>query len=289
MLTLHKACAFNRPGDSVCVQYWLPAMSYPEHDHDYHEIIFLLAGEMTHIVNGRPWFMRAGSFMALSADDRHAFEDMHGICAINLLHLPLEQLDWFQGRIAPLFQEKEPQLWHMAPACWKRVIQSINDFASEAICDGDENPLLRSARQETFLLTLVAILQHYRQAGSVALSIDERVCQALSWVNDHWQSKVEWDDLAERFSLTLRTFQRRFKRYTGMTPQQYLIALRLRHARFLMQRDVSSLRDIAEYCHFYDASHLSSYLKQHPLTSTSHAYRDNSQPTLPSRRRLQPE
>lgn len=41
-----------------------------------------------------------------------------------------------------------------------------------------------------------------------------------------------------------------------MTPQRYLIALRLRHARFLMQQGVHSLRDIAEYCHFYDASHL---------------------------------
>lgn len=285
MLTLQKARVFNRPSDHVCVQYWLPAQSYPEHDHDYNEILFLLAGEMTHIVNGRPWFMRPGSFISLRADDRHAFENMRDICAINLLHLPLEQLNWFRGSIAPLFQEPEPQVWHMSFSCWAKVVEAIDDFASDAIAGGEENPLLRSAQQETFLMTLVSSLQHYRQQTSVGLSIDERVCLALSWVEQHWQAKVEWSRLAAHFSLTLRTFQRRFKLRTGMTPQQYLIDLRLRHARFLMQSDSRSLRDIAEYCHFYDASHLSGCLKQQGLTSTARVCRGSSLPTSPSRRR----
>ncbi|HGK4672194.1 TPA: helix-turn-helix domain-containing protein [Kluyvera georgiana] len=289
MQTLQQSHVFNRPSDRVCVQYWLPGISYPEHDHDYHEILFLLSGTMTHIVNGSPWFMRAGSFMALRAEDRHAFTDMHESSAINLLHVPLGQLNWFDSRIASLFEESEPQLWHMATPGWMKVVRELNAFACAEMSDGGESGPLRSALQETFLLRLLAQLPRYCQTAYGDLSVDERVCLAMSWVDSHWQLKVEWSTLADRFSLTLRTFQRRFKQRTGMTPQQYLIALRLRHARFLMQQGVHSLRDIAEYCHFYDASHLGACLRQQALTSTSRVYRDSSPPTSPSRRKSPPE
>lgn len=285
MQTLHQSRVFNRPGDRVCVQYWLPGIAYPEHDHDYHEILFLLSGTMTHIVNGYPWFMRAGSFMALRADDRHAFTEMRETCAINLLHVPLGELNWFKSRTALLFEEPEPQLWYMAVPEWLKVVGEINAFACTEMGESNESEMLRSAQQETFLLRLLSQLPGYRQKTNAKLSVEERLCLALSWIECHWQSRVEWATLAERYSLTLRTFQRRFKQRTGMTPQQYLIALRLRHARFLMQQNVLSLRDIAEYCHFYDASHLSNCLKQQALTSTSRVYRDSSRPTLPSRRR----
>lgn len=289
MLTLQRSNFFNKPDDHVSVQYWLPYSAYPEHDHDYNEIIFILAGEATHVVNGKPWFMHPYSFMYIRAEDRHAFEDIRGVCTINLLHLPLEKLNWFHGSIAPLFLEKEPHLWHLAAPCWRKIVRDINAFACEALSMKREDALLRSARQETFLLQLVSSLSRYQKERRGELTIDERACLALSWVEQHWQSKVEWTTLAADFALSLRTFQRHVKQRTGMTPQQYLIDLRLRHARYLMRRREQSLRDIAEYCHFYDASHLSACLKQHGITSTSRVCRDSSRPTLPLRRRSPPE
>lgn len=289
MLTLQRSHFFNRPDDHVSVQYWLPHTSYPEHDHDYNEIIFILAGEVTHIVNGLPWFMRPGSFMYIRAADRHAFEDVQGLCTINLLHLPLDQLNWFRGNTAALFLENEPHLWHLAMPRWRQLLLDVNAFACDALYAENEEEVLRSARQETFLLRLVSLLSGYRLQARDELTVDDRVCLALSWVESHWQSKIDWEALAARYMLTLRTFQRRFKLQTGMAPQQYLITLRLRHARFLMQQDSHSLREIAEYCHFYDASHLSGCMRQHVLTSTAHVCRDNNQPTSPSPRRWRPE
>lgn len=95
--------------------------------------------------------------MALRAEDRHAFTDMHE-GAINLLHVPLGQLNWFDSRIASLFEESEPQLWHMATPGWMKVVRELNAFACAEMSDGGEIGPLRSALQETFLLRLLAQL-----------------------------------------------------------------------------------------------------------------------------------
>lgn len=44
----------------------------------------------------------------------------------------------------------------------------------------------------------------------------------LAWLEDHFADEVNWDAVADQFSLSLRTLHRQLKQQTGLTPQRYL-------------------------------------------------------------------
>ncbi|CAK17035.1 AraC family transcriptional regulator [Pseudomonas entomophila] len=73
----------------------------------------------------------------------------------------------------------------------------------------------------------------------IALSNSQthRVCQAIAWLNRHYQEPLRIEDLAREVNLSTSTLHHRFKAVTSMSPLQYQKQLRLQEARRLMLND----------------------------------------------------
>ncbi|MDH0649259.1 AraC family transcriptional regulator [Pseudomonas sp. GD03858] len=73
----------------------------------------------------------------------------------------------------------------------------------------------------------------------IALSNSQthRVCQAIAWLNQHYQEPLRIEDLAREVNLSTSTLHHRFKAVTSMSPLQYQKQLRLQEARRLMLND----------------------------------------------------
>lgn len=73
----------------------------------------------------------------------------------------------------------------------------------------------------------------------IALSSSQthRVCQAIAWLNRHYQEPLRIEDLAREVNLSTSTLHHRFKAVTSMSPLQYQKQLRLQEARRLMLND----------------------------------------------------
>ncbi|MDH0303530.1 MULTISPECIES: AraC family transcriptional regulator [unclassified Pseudomonas] len=73
----------------------------------------------------------------------------------------------------------------------------------------------------------------------IALSNSQthRVCQAIAWLNKHYQEPLRIEDLAREVNLSTSTLHHRFKAVTSMSPLQYQKQLRLQEARRLMLND----------------------------------------------------
>jgi transcriptional regulator GlxA family with amidase domain len=70
------------------------------------------------------------------------------------------------------------------------------------------------------------------------------------WLLDHLDHQVNLDDLARRAAMSKRTFTRRFRDETGMSPVQWLNQQRLDHARSLLERTDLAVDRIAERAGF---------------------------------------
>lgn len=81
-------------------------------------------------------------------------------------------------------------------------------------------------------------------------------------LEDHFADEVNWDAVAEQFSLSLRTLHRQLKQQTGLTPQRYLNRLRLMKARHLLRHSEASVTDIAYRCGFSDSNHFSTLFRR---------------------------
>jgi AraC family transcriptional activator FtrA len=84
--------------------------------------------------------------------------------------------------------------------------------------------------------------------------------------------------LADRAGMSMRTFQRRFEAVTGDSVGEWLLKERLRHARDLLEMQLSiSLEDIAISCGFGTLATMRHHFRKRLQTSPS-AYRRSFRP-----------
>lgn len=98
---------------------------------------------------------------------------------------------------------------------------------------------------------------------------DEEIAQAQSWIqqNAHWD--IQMSQIAKRLNMSLRTFNRRFKTATNLTPLQYTQNVRMRTAGELLHTSNLSIAEIAFRCGYQDLSHFTSLFKKYFGTTPS--------------------
>lgn len=113
---------------------------------------------------------------------------------------------------------------------------------------------------------------HAQQSGeSGDRHRDEAVIQAQEQLREQCQdSGLDLAATAAELGLTTRTFNRRFKQATGVTPGSYVLQQRIRIAKELLLRSNLSISEIAVASGFTDSSHFCCRFKhavnQTPLT-----------------------
>ena len=75
---------------------------------------------------------------------------------------------------------------------------------------------------------------------------DEKIITVQRWIEEHFEEKVNFDEVAKESGMSRRTFERRFKSATGDTPLLYLQRTRVETARRLLERQFLTFDEI---CH----------------------------------------
>lgn len=86
--------------------------------------------------------------------------------------------------------------------------------------------------------------------------MDQRVLWAIAEL-DSRLSGLHWAELARTVNLSPSRFAHVFSDETGLTPAQYLHALRMERARILLQRTFLTVKEVMAQVGLSDASHFS--------------------------------
>lgn len=92
------------------------------------------------------------------------------------------------------------------------------------------------------------------------------------FIDSHIEGTLRIDDLAGLAGLSRFHFLRCFKRATGSSPLQYVLARRVAHAQTLLATREGSIADVAYAAGFSSQSHLNAMFKRH-VGMTPGAYR----------------
>lgn len=76
-------------------------------------------------------------------------------------------------------------------------------------------------------------------------STDQRICKCLSYIHENIDQTIHLEQLADLSCLTIDHMIRIFKKETGNTPLQYIIAKKIERAQLLLLTTDKSVRDIA--------------------------------------------
>ncbi|MBQ8309482.1 MAG: helix-turn-helix transcriptional regulator [Clostridia bacterium] len=117
-------------------------------------------------------------------------------------------------------------------------------------------------------------LQHAMENRSMQ-RIDPPIEDAIGKIRHSLHNGVDLARIGEESGLSYVQFLRRFKGFTGMTPSDYIIALRLQKAKTLIADTDLRIKEIAAVCGFENEYYFSNFFKQHTALSPS-AFRQAS-------------
>lgn len=125
--------------------------------------------------------------------------------------------------------------------------------------------LLRMNLRHLFLL----MNRHLTENPSVESDVQGDIIQALGWFERHWREPISIDDYAARSRLTPYWFRQKFKAFTGTTPMQYVISLRMANAMNLMESTDYNIEQIAEAVGYDNPSYFRRLFRKHTGISPS--------------------
>jgi transcriptional regulator GlxA family with amidase domain len=73
---------------------------------------------------------------------------------------------------------------------------------------------------------------------------DSLIVKAQEWIEQHHTQTIDYEKLAERFKMSRRSLERRFKQAVGMTPLGYLQKLRVENAKQLLEEGTRNFNEI---------------------------------------------
>lgn len=260
MTVLHSVDFFSGGHCPVAIEPRAPQGAFPEHYHDdFHEIVIVEQGSGIHVFNGQSQPLCSGCVCFVRDHDRHMYEQTDNLCLTNVLYRGPEAFHFLSGlqQLLPAEQNGHyPSHWRIS----SKVLAQAHQLTAQMASPLEEGFAAQATREMQFMQLLLLL----RQGSSSAQADDHegRLRALLDWLADHYSEEIDWEALADRFALSLRTLHRQLKQQTGSTPQRYLNRLRLLEARHLLRHSDMRITDIAFQCGFGDSNHFSTLFKR---------------------------
>ena len=226
---------------------------FPEHTHDYVEVIYMCTGQTTHIVNGKQLVLEQGDLLFLSQSAAHEVcRAGEGDIAVNFIVLP----EFFSAPLSMIGEEETPLRKFLIDClCGQnsgagylyfdvsevKPIQNLLENLLWILIR--DTPNKRKMSQMTMALLLMQLLGH-----TETLTTDDHgdkvVWQVLRYVESNYIDG-SFGELTQQLHYDPSWLSREIKRKTGKTYTQLIQEKRLAQAAFLLRNTDRNVSDIA--------------------------------------------
>ena len=83
-----------------------------------------------------------------------------------------------------------------------------------------------------------------------ALSYEKRIQESIQYMNSHFEHQITTKELASEVCLSNYYYIKLFKKVTGCSPYNYLLHIRIEHAKYFLKTTQKSIKEIAFTCGF---------------------------------------
>ena len=129
----------------------------------------------------------------------------------------------------------------------------------------------REAMLNNYIVNLLTELLVSREAANPGAQSAGIIEDSIVYINDHLAQELSLDDLAAQASLSPFYFSRLFKKETGFSPHQYILAARINNAKFLLHSTNDSVKSICFTVGFTsESSFCTAFKKETGLTPSDY-------------------
>lgn len=243
---------------------------FPEHTHDYIEVVYMCSGQTTHIINGQKVVLKEGELLFLSQNARQEiYPAGENDIAVNFITLP----QFFDNTLTMMNDDQTP-LKRFIVDCLKNPnsstpyllfevsdilpIQNLVENLIWTLFNGVPNK--RKINQTTMGLLFLQLL-NYTDRLSYVNEEEELIIQTLRYVEEHYNDG-SLKELAAILHYDFAWLSREIKKKTGKTYTDHVQSKRLSQACYLLKNTDLCVDDIAEQVGYDNISYFHRLFKK---------------------------
>lgn len=244
-----------------------------EHYHNFSELVFIVKGKGVQVIEEQEYVVAAGDVFVLQGNQKHFFKDASGIEIVNVMFAhnakqnfiseSIRKLDGYnalfilesQYRAKHYFKNK----LHLNRSSMAKMEFILNSMIAELDQKQEGYKIILSNKLEELIINLS---RQYSSLDATEAKSLVRIGKVIDYLENHFDDKIQLNDLAEMAFMSPRNFQRIFKKAVGSTPSSYLMQIRLQRARKLLRNTNTPVSDIAIQCGFGDGNYFTKCFKK---------------------------
>lgn len=138
--------------------------------------------------------------------------------------------------------------------------QIFTDMIQELqICRPRFEEVLTSLLNHLFIL----ISRNLEENRFMPNTVHEDIVQAVHYFNQNYSQEIVIEKYAQEHRISTAWFTRSFKQYTGVTPMQYVLSLRMTNAQYLLEQTSSNMTEISNIVGYENPLYFSRLFKKH--------------------------
>jgi AraC-like DNA-binding protein/mannose-6-phosphate isomerase-like protein (cupin superfamily) len=227
-----------------------------EHHHDFIEIVFITKGKGTQVISSNEYEVSEGDVFILQGFQNHYFKDAGKAEIINVMFDPekstglipseLKTIDGYSALfiLEPLYRNRMhfKNMLHLNHVDLAKCEYILNAMLHENTKKEPGYELFMKNKLEEIIIFLS---RKYSQISIPKAKSLVRIGKAIDYIQNNFQSNIYIKQLAELSFMSVRNCQRIFKEATGLSPNDFLLELRIQHASKLLVETDSAIYDVS--------------------------------------------
>lgn len=240
---------FLREGKLITVRHHSRFVEFPMHKHNYIEMVYVCAGEITHYIDGKEIRMKPGDLIMLNQHVKHGVKRAeYGDVGINFIVLP-EFFDiplrMMRGKniladflVGTLRQNNPiPQYLNFQLGGQKAISNLMENMITSIMSDNNNEDVIN---QYSMGLVFLYLLNHMdKLSANSSNSYEDIIIQATMQYIDSNYRTASLSCIADDFKQSLPALSRMIKKCTGYTFQELLMRKRFQKTvMFLVETEL---------------------------------------------------
>lgn len=210
------------------------------HYHNFYEVIYVLEGEYSSLLENQTYHLKKGDFLLIDANVMHKYhyiEKKHDSSQRIILWITkatLEQLSDNQMDLTACFRSHNYCAYHF-PAYYEDMLRSyLMKLVMSELIEG-QFPGAKEVMDRGYLTLFFSYLNILCSTGEYLFKEEETISHPLvktvsSYIDENIQYTISLDELANQVHMSKYHFLRKFKELTGVTVHSFITNKRLINA-----------------------------------------------------------
>lgn len=250
---------------------------YLHKHHNFSELVIVLNGNATHVVNDHAYFVKKGDVFVINGDTLHGYKEPHHFKICNIMYRPemlkyagsdLKSINGYQALF--ILEPHYRNIHHYESKLSLPIpnLEYVSSTIDTMIREYDSKPqAYQTMLASMFLGLLVYLSRQYDHQEVGTQNYIMHLAKAISYMEDHYLEPISLEHIAQHSDISIRHLNRIFRKYYQTTPISYLLHLRLEHACMLLKSTHLAITEVSYNSGFNDSNYFTrTFRKEYAMT-----------------------